>query len=65
MGNYDVFAEIVVEIKGETDMAFLVSDGDTQVWIPKSQIENPEDCILGKTSTIEIPEWLALEKELI
>lgn len=56
--------EIAVEVRQRTDKAFLVFDGKTECWIPRSQIsdysgddESPE--------TIFIPEWLAHEKGLI
>lgn len=61
--------EIDVTIENETDMAFLVSDGDMSVWIPKSQLidfdwEAPIMMPIT-TMTITIPEWLAKEKGLI
>jgi len=43
----------------ETQMAVLVTNlNDEKVWLPKSQIEIHED-------TIEMPTWLAEDKELI
>ncbi len=59
---------ITVIIKQETDMAILVDHGvDKNEWIPKSQIsdqsENPYQ--VGDTLDIEIPEWLALKKDMI
>ena len=58
--------DITVCRHAETDKAVLVSDdGDkaNAVWIPKSQCEIDE----GQCGyiTITLPEWLALEKELI
>jgi len=60
----------------ETELAYLVSeDGDIRngIWLPKSLTEivknldrqlaeEPES---GDTLVVEIPEWLAEEKELI
>ena len=39
--------------------AILVSDGDEEVWLPKSQISDNMD------GTFTLPEWLAQEKGLI
>lgn len=59
-------ADIDAELHKETDKAFLVWDGKedkegqpVKVWLPKSQVENNND------GTFTMPEWLALEKELI
>lgn len=57
--------DITVHLHHETDAAVLVSDtADPKdaVWLPKSQIEIEAD---GATHTVTLPEWLALEKELI
>jgi hypothetical protein len=63
--------EITLELRHETEKAFLVTDGSTiikkgdttptelKVWIPKSQVENNND------GTFTMPEWLALEKGFI
>lgn len=51
--------DIAAEIKRETDKAWLVSDGEREVWLPKSQAE------FDGTATFTMPEWLALEKGLI
>lgn len=53
--------EIDVDIKYETKDAVLVSDGDIDVWIPKSQLDD----IDYKEKTILIPEWLAHDMGLI
>jgi len=51
--------DIEVVLKHETELAWLVDDGDEKpVWIPKSQAEFDGE-------TLTLPEWLALEKELI
>ncbi len=62
--NEAINIEITVDILRETDAAILVSDGDREVWLPKSQIEYSGDP--GDESVcVEIPEWLAEEKGLI
>ncbi len=57
----------VAKIVRETDAAFLVrlEDGDEEVWLPKSQISDPEDYEVGDEDvTISITEWLAQQKGL-
>ena len=52
-----------------TDSAILVDAGlEENVWLPKSQVECDtlfDDMEEGSPYDIEIPEWLAEEKELI
>ena len=58
--------EFCGEIKHETDMAYLVNDGTNDVWIPKSQVEEMERVKPDADDYIFIiPEWLAIEKEII
>jgi hypothetical protein len=58
--------EITVDILRETDKAFLVSDGDNETWLAKSQIEYDFDKIDGEAPieniSLEVPLWIA-EKE--
>jgi hypothetical protein len=51
--------EIAAELRHTTSLAFLVFDGDQQVWLPKSQVEDNGD------GTFTMPEWLARDKGLI
>ncbi len=46
-------------ITAQTDKAVMFSTGDRKVWLPRSQIEINDD------GTVTMPEWLALDKELI
>jgi hypothetical protein len=55
-----VDVEIDGSIQHETDLAYLFHDGQVAVWLPKSQVKWDED-----TSTMTMPEWLAIEKELV
>ena len=55
--------EIYGTIKAETDMAILVDDGAFEVWLPKSQVEYYGE--VGEECIVEVPEWLAYDKELI
>ena len=55
--------DVTCKLKHETKAAWLISDGDRDVWLPKSQCELE----LGKNMVciVTLPEWLAVEKELI
>lgn len=56
--------EIECEVLLETELALKISDGDIEVWIPKSQIS--DQCEeKGKITSIFISQWLATEKGLI
>lgn len=57
--------EIAVEVRRETPAAYLVFDGKTEVWIPKSQVSDHSESHAGEIETIFIPEWLAYDKGLI
>ncbi len=47
------------EVEAETDLAWLIVMGDWKDWLPKSK------CDIDLTNMIiEVPEWLATEKEL-
>jgi hypothetical protein len=56
--------DIACILKHETPAAWLVHDGDRDIWLPKSQceLEPGKD---GKPCIVTMPEWLAQEKELI
>lgn len=58
-----------VIVKRVTDKAILVDCDELEeyVWIPKSEIldPEPEDLSVGDQEEIEIPKWLAIEKGLI
>jgi serine phosphatase RsbU (regulator of sigma subunit) len=58
MSRYEP-VEIAAEIIHETDMAWLLSDGITEEWVPKSQVKDHED------GTFTMPYWLAEEKGFI
>ena len=57
--------EFCGEIVNETRLAYLVFDGDKEVWIPKSQVLSLLRLKPSKTYEFTIPEWLAIEKEII
>lgn len=56
--------DVACILKHETKAAYLVNGGDCDIWLPKSQCEVELDKD-GKTCIVTLPEWLALEKELI
>ncbi len=59
----DAFFEMTVDIVHETEMAFLVNDGDEETWIPKSMIVESDEIAPGdKTVVISVTGWWA-EKE--
>ena len=58
--------EIFVEIKRRAARAVLVSDGDSEVWLPTSLIDIDTDTTNKyNQASITMPEWLAKEKGLI
>lgn len=59
------YVELEVEIVRETPMAILISYDTTEVWIPKSQIEDGPDKQANGLYLIIVPEWLAFDKDLI
>lgn len=60
MSGHSNLIDIAVDLKRETEKAYLVSDGAQEVWLPKSQVEYDEDA-----KTMAMPEWLAKDKGLI
>lgn len=57
------YAEVEVEVLRESGAAILVTDGDIEVWVPKSQcLEWPE---VGETGTLTAREWIVVEKGLV
>lgn len=59
----DKLVDVEVEILSETDKAWRVHDGDRAVWIPKSQAEI--DIGPSGRGVLTLPEWMAVEKELV
>ena len=58
--------EVAGKVLAKTPEAILINDGDKDAWLPISQIENyDESWKTGETVDLEIPEWLATEKELV
>jgi hypothetical protein len=51
--------DIACEVRRESERAWLIFDGEREVWLAKSLVENNGD------GTFTLPEWLASEKGLI
>ena len=51
--------DVEAKLLHETDFAYRITDGKKTVWVPKSQVQKNDD------GTFTMPEWLAIEKELI
>jgi len=56
--NHDII-EIAVDLRHETEKAFLLHDGSKEVWVPKAEVESNND------GTFSTPEWLAMDKGFI
>jgi len=59
------YCYIACEIRRTTDKAVLIHDGAIEAWIPRSQIEDPEEFETGAHVEMLMPEWLAKDKGLI
>lgn len=58
--------EFELEFLRETAAAILVSDGDMNYWLPKSQLESDWDgAEIGELVEVAIPEWLAIKLDMI
>ena len=54
------------EATQESDAALLVLIDGNEVWIPKSQLSDESEIQeKGDKGLLVIPEWLAIEKELV
>jgi len=52
-------AEIEAELVNSTEEAYLINDGQTECWVPKSLVEHTED------GFFVMPEWLAIREDLV
>ena len=57
--------EFCGELKHETEKAYLVYDGEDEIWLPKSQCQGISQESGGDVWEFLIPEWLAEEKGII
>ena len=59
----DELVDLPCILKHETKLAYLCDFGTgPALWVPKSQCEYHKE---GKNEIMTMPEWLAIEKELI
>ena len=56
--------EFYMEMRRETELAYLFFDGICEVWNPKSQVAQLNH-VKDKDYEVHVPEWLAKEKEII
>jgi len=61
----DEMVEIHGTIIHETEESILLTDGDSEVWLPLSLIEYDYNCGVGDMVVIEVPEWMAIDKNLV
>jgi hypothetical protein len=54
--------DIAVELRHETEKAYLVNTGEGEMWLPKYQVEYYKE---RTTEIVTMPYWLANEKGLI
>ncbi len=62
--SFSNWVHIEAEIVQETEAAFLVRIDEEEMWLPKSQIADPDDYQVGDIGTVSISEWIAKEKGL-
>ena len=56
---------ITGEIRIDKPLSIYIWDGIRTEWVPKSQIEDPEEFEIGETIELLIPLWLAEQKGFI
>jgi hypothetical protein len=66
----DETVEIDVDLIHHHNDAMLVSDGDIEVWVPYSLVDEDESTITrqskaGESGTVVIPEWKAVKLGLV
>ncbi len=67
MGQDSKIIDISAQFVHQTEKGFCVKNlKDKPTWLPKSQIEiEGENHMSGDSVQFQIPEWLAIDKELI
>ena len=56
--------DLMVEIKAQTNTQILVSDGQREAWLPKSEVEI-EPSEIGGIHIVTAPEWLLMDRGLV
>ena len=44
---------------------FMVTDGDSMLWLSRRYLHNGESDEVGETSVFHVPEWLATKEGLV
>jgi hypothetical protein len=58
--------QVTVLRDNPSDAAVLVTtDNENKVWLPRSEVEIEYTTALRRTATATMPEWMAIEKELV
>ncbi len=58
--------DVTVRLVRETDASWLVEDDDgTSAWLPKSKVDFAFGSQPGQVVTLEVPAWLAEDRELV
>jgi hypothetical protein len=61
--NHDILT-LNCTVKHETEKAYLIEADMGEAWFPKSQVEVERGGKHG-TDSVQIPEWLAIDKGII
>ena len=65
MWSKNMNEEYELEYLGETELSIHVFDGDNECWLQKSMIVYDDlEYKVGELVAIEIPQWLAVDKNL-
>jgi len=58
--GFSGYVHVEVDIKAESDKAFLIVYNEREIWLPKSQIADSDDYSKGDTEvSIAITDWIA------
>ena len=54
-------------VKHETEKAYLIEADMGEAWFPKSavEVERGRGCASGEPDTVQLPEWMAIDKGII
>lgn len=66
MGQVVTYEEFSVKLVHETEEAVLIDDGDNEIWLPKSQLDDFDSWTYekGDKITIYLADWLAEKRGL-
>ena len=65
MGKHDEYIEIAYELRHETYLAVLISDGDKEGWVPKSYVEDGFNFNYEENGILPMATWFAEIEEWI